>query len=61
MEIKNSEKREMNKKKLIIVMSLLSIVALSSFMLFKEVVVRGGVPEWGSSKPAKRDKEFRCY
>ncbi len=36
----------MNKKKLILVLSLLSIVALSSFMLFRGVAVRGGVPEW---------------
>lgn len=35
----------MNKKKLILVLCLLSVVALFSFKLSK-VVVRGGVPEW---------------
>jgi hypothetical protein len=36
----------MNKKKLILVVALLCIVALSSFMLFKGMIVKGSIPEW---------------
>jgi hypothetical protein len=36
-----------NKKKLILVLSLVIVVALTSFMMFrKAAVVRGGIPEW---------------
>jgi hypothetical protein len=38
--------QKMNKKKLILVLFLFCIVALSSFMLFREVVVKGELPEW---------------
>lgn len=36
-----------NKKKLILILSLVIVVALTSFMVFrKAAVVRGGIPEW---------------